>query len=199
VLEAVRRLSPETYLHCVRVGRSSAALAKALGLNDFEQKIAEYSGLFHDIGKIKIDQSVLLKPGRLTSEEFAEMKRHSQESAHMLAHLSHVPFFRDVIEGVLFHHERFDGQGYPDGLRGEEIPTASRIVLVADAFDAMTADRVYRKGLSAEYAERELIDCSGTQFDGLVVKDFLRIRPESPWEANQPEFHRQVTHLKKIA
>ena len=153
-------------------------LAQSAGLNEVEQKIAEFAGLFHDIGKIGIPDEILLKPAKLSDEEFNVMKTHPEKSVQILEPLAHVDFYRQLLPGVLHHHERYDGRGYPEKLKADDIPLAARIILVADTFDAMTADRIYRKGLSAEIAYQELVDFSGRQFDPQLVKIFIEAHPK---------------------
>ena len=127
--------------------------------------------MLHDIGKIGISDQILKKPGKLTDEEWEEMKKHP-EIGYRIAMSS--PDFANVAEFILSHHERWDGKGYPRGLKGESIPIHSRILAVVDAYDAMTQDRVYHKAISHQEAIDEIIRCSGTQFDPLVVKMFVR-------------------------
>jgi putative nucleotidyltransferase with HDIG domain len=177
IMEAVRVKDVETYAHCIRVSQGSRILAKAAGLNEFDQKVAEFAGLFHDVGKIGIPENIILKPGKLTDGEYEIMKSHPDKSVQILEPLVHLDFFAALIPGVKHHHERFDGRGYPDGVMGEDIPLTARLVLIADTFDAMTADRAYRKGLSADVAYQELQDHAGRQFDPRLVKIFLEAHP----------------------
>jgi HD-GYP domain-containing protein (c-di-GMP phosphodiesterase class II) len=127
----------------------------------------------HDIGKIGIDDAILRKPDRLTPEEFAVMKTHTVKGAEIVAT---IPDLHPIIPIVRSHHERWDGNGYPDGLRGEAIPRLARIVAVADAFDAMTSDRPYRKGMEAEVAFAEVQKMSARQFDPECARAFLAMR-----------------------
>lgn len=177
IMNMVKAKDAETYTHCIRVSRGARLLAKAAGLGEFEQKIIEFAGLFHDIGKIAVPDSILLKPARLTDEEFAVMKTHPEKSVEILQPLAQVDFFRQLTPGVLYHHERFDGQGYPHKISGEKIPLEARVILIADTFDAMTATRSYRKGLPKETAYKELKDFGGRQFDPHLVKIFLQAHP----------------------
>jgi HD-GYP domain-containing protein (c-di-GMP phosphodiesterase class II) len=177
LLDEVKAKDPFTFHHCCRVGRSSRAFGKALGLNEFEQAILEYSGLFHDIGKVKIPTEVLVKPGRLDSSEIELMKSHPMISAAMIEHLDHVPFFRFLLPGIKFHHERIDGAGYPNMVAGQEIPLFARLIAVVDSFDAMTNARPYRNALPEEKAINELIVFSGKQFDEKLAKAFLEFLP----------------------
>jgi HD-GYP domain-containing protein (c-di-GMP phosphodiesterase class II) len=146
-------------------------IANAIELSHGEKIILLYSAMFHDVGKIEIPEKILNKKSRLTKEEYAEIKKHSQRGYEVLKcmHLHEA-----ICETVLHHHERYDGRGYPDGLTGEKIPQLSRIIGVADAFDAMTSDRAYRKALSFETATNELINNKGTQLDPVFVDVFIK-------------------------
>jgi HD-GYP domain-containing protein (c-di-GMP phosphodiesterase class II) len=135
------------------------------------------AGLLHDIGKIAINEDILNKPGQLTDEKYAEIKRHPESSYKIL---KSVDLYSPLAGYALLHHERFDGKGYPRGIREHEIPLISRIISVAYAFEAMIADRPYRKGTSVEKALDEIIRNSATQFDPLVVENFIRLFPEHP-------------------
>lgn len=177
LLEEVKAKDPFTFHHCCRVGRGSRALAKAIGLNEFEQAILEYSGLFHDIGKAKIPDEVLLKPGRLDKAEIEVMKSHPALSAEMISHLQHVPFFRFLLPGIKYHHERVDGLGYPHEMKGESIPLFARLIAVVDSYDAMTNVRPYRNALPEEKAIAEIKAFSGKQFDEKLAKYFLELLP----------------------
>jgi putative two-component system response regulator len=130
------------------------------------------AGLLHDVGKIGVPEAVLQKTGRLTPEEFEQMKKHPQVGAHILADLKQVA---DIVPGVMHHHERYDGKGYPTGLSGEQIPMMGRIICLADCFDAMTSNRTYRKALPLEVALAEIRRCGGTQFDPALTEVFLKI------------------------
>lgn len=167
----------ETYHHCVRVSRSSRLLAQAAGLDEYQQRVAEFAGLFHDIGKVHVPLEIINKPGKLTDQEYEMMKSHPVRSAQMIESLAvRYQFFKDLIPGILHHHERIDARGYPFKIGGDEIPLTARIILVADTWDAMTMDRAYRKGLPVERVIKELRDCSNTQFDGKLVTIFLEAR-----------------------
>jgi len=128
--------------------------------------------MLHDIGKVGIDDSILKKPGRLTDREWAIMKKHT-EIGYRIAMSS--PELEKIAEYILTHHERWDGKGYPYGLKGEEIPLLSRILAIADSYDAMTEDRVYRKAMSHEEAIEEIKRNAGTQFDPFIAELFLQI------------------------
>ncbi|MCB0362388.1 MAG: HD-GYP domain-containing protein [Bdellovibrionales bacterium] len=177
ILQTVKKKDPFTFYHCCRVGIGSRKLAKAMGLNEFEQTVLEFSGLFHDIGKVGIPDDILLKPGKLTAEEVDIMKVHPIKSAEIIDPLSHIPFFRFLLPGIRYHHERIDGNGYPFNLIGERIPLPARVIAVVDSFDAMTNRRPYREPLSESKVIKELVDYSGSQFDANIVKVFLEALP----------------------
>ncbi|MDQ7849898.1 MAG: HD domain-containing protein [Armatimonadota bacterium] len=154
--------------HVKRVGQASALLARALGLGEAEVEMVRLAAPLHDLGKIAIPESILLKPGRLTPEELTVMQSHTSLGAAMLAGSRH-PVLQMAQRIALSHHERWDGGGFPQGLRGEAIPLEARIVAVADAFDAMSADRPYRLALSSEEVWEILVDGAGKQWDLQVV------------------------------
>lgn len=163
--------------HSDRVAYYSVELGKAVGLNGEDLRTLQLGGLFHDIGKIGTANDLLLKSDKLRFEEFEEIKKHSLTGAHILSVIS---FFKDVIPVVRHHHERIDGTGYPDGLRGEEIPYLARIIAVADAYDAMMSDRMYRSRLDRGKIKRELLKGSGSQFDAELVKVFIDLMDNLP-------------------
>lgn len=177
ILQTVKEKDPHTFYHCCRVGRASRQLAKAAGLNEFEQAVLEYSGLFHDVGKVGIPDNILLKPGRLEQTEIDQMKSHPVKSAAIIDPLTFNAFFRFLLPGIRYHHEKIDGTGYPFGLVGERIPLPARLVAVVDTFDAMTNVRPYRKPLPRDKVINELKLFSGTQFDANLVKVFLEYLP----------------------
>jgi len=158
--------------HSERVALLSRHLAKEAGLADHSVERIYMAGLLHDVGKIGVPESVLQKTGRLTPEEFDQMKKHPQIGARILQDIKQIA---DIIPGVLSHHERYDGKGYPFGLAGENIPHMGRIICLADCFDAMTSNRTYRKALPLEVALTEIRRCAGTQFDPALTEAFLRI------------------------
>lgn len=177
LMQALRERDPYTYGHCRRVSRNARYLAKAAGLNEKEQLEAEYSSLFHDIGKIAIPDHILFKPMQLSAQEEEIMKTHPIRSVEVIQPLCKTSFFKNLIPGIKHHHEHIDGCGYPDGIAGDEIPLTSRIILIADTFDAMTTSRPYRKALSHEIAYKELKQFAGRQFDAQLVKTFLQAHP----------------------
>jgi HD-GYP domain-containing protein (c-di-GMP phosphodiesterase class II) len=161
--------------HSERVALLSRRLARELKLPEPLVERIYMAGILHDVGKIGVPESVLHKTGRLTDEEFEQMKRHPQIGARILSDIKQV---QDLIPGVLHHHERYDGKGYPARLSGESIPLMGRLICVADCFDAMTSNRTYRRALPLEVALIEVRRCAGTQFDPAMAEAFLRIRPE---------------------
>jgi putative nucleotidyltransferase with HDIG domain len=157
---------PYTGGHTERVADYAKMLARELGFSDADLEDVEVGAVIHDIGKIGIPDRILLKPGKLDEREFDEMRRHPEISSYILDELELPPIVRDMAR---HHHERYDGKGYPDGLAGKAIPLAARILTVADAFDAMTSDRPYRRALSHDVAVEEIRRHSGTQFCPEVV------------------------------
>ena len=160
--------------HAERVAAYSARIARKLGMSEEDVKNVRFVALFHDIGKIGVPDAVLNKPGRLTEEEFNQMKQHTVVGGEIIKDLDMIP---GVYVGARYHHERYDGRGYPDGLHGMDIPYIARIIAVADAYDAMTTNRIYRNRLTNEQALAELEKGLGTQFDAEVASaliDLLR-------------------------
>lgn len=162
--------------HSERVAELSLRLAQQLGLTVKEQARIHIGAHLHDIGKIGVPDVILNKPGKLTDDEFAVIRQHPEMGSHIVGK---VKVFRPVVDIVRHHHERFDGKGYPDGLKGKDISLGARIVAVADAFDAMTTLRAYRQVFSYSEAIAEVRRCRGTQFDPEVV-DALISLTESP-------------------
>ena len=153
------------------VGQFARDTAAALGLAPARVDRLQAAGVLHDLGKLGIADAILHKPGRLEDAEWAEIKRHSELGSRILEHAN----LRDISAWVLHHHERVDGGGYPHGLAGEAIPIEARILAVADAYEAMTADRPYRTALARAEAEAELRDGAGSQFDPDVVDALLTV------------------------
>ena len=167
----------ETFSHSLRVRGYARHLARCAGYPPALLPSLEQGALLHDIGKIAVSDSILLKPGKLTPEEWVEMRKHPTAGDEIL---KHVPFLRPASAVVRHHHERFDGTGYPDMLKGSQIPLGARLFSMADTLDAMTSDRSYRKAPGFEAARIEIQRHSGTQFDPLIVDLFLKI-PPSTW------------------
>lgn len=171
ILKALNCKDEYTHGHSTRVAYYSLCLARELDLSDELLYDIEVAALFHDIGKIGVPDDILRKPDRLNAEEFEIMKKHPELSEEILKGFEP---FENIARYTRHHHERYDGRGYPDGLKGEEIPFASRVILIADTFDAMTSTRPYRKGLSYQIAFEELREFSGTQFDPKLVEPFIQ-------------------------
>jgi putative nucleotidyltransferase with HDIG domain len=180
---ALETRDSETHGHSERVVSYSLRLGREYGLNSAEMKSLEFGSLLHDIGKIGVPDSILRKPAKLTEEEWVRMREHPLHGQQILRGIE---FLQGASRVVAQHHEKWDGTGYPLGLRNEEIDICARIFAVADAFDAITSDRVYRRGKPYEAAAQELDDWAGRQFDPKVVEAFHRV-PKEDWE----ELHRQ--------
>jgi HD-GYP domain-containing protein (c-di-GMP phosphodiesterase class II) len=170
-VEALEKRDNYTGGHTRRVCDYSMAIGQQLGLSSIQIEELRLSAILHDIGKIGVADRILQKPGKLEKDEFAEMSSHPQLGSDILAH---VKSLRKMLDGVRHHHEKFDGSGYPDGKTGDQIPLTARIIAVADAFDAMTSSRAYRKALSIETALNELEKYRGRQFDPNVVEAFMQ-------------------------
>ncbi len=175
--DAVEAKDPYTHGHSEQVARLSRLTAERLRLPDGERSVACYGGLLHDVGKIGVSDGVLNKPGKLMPEEWDLMRSHVRVGRDLL---SRVPVLSRVAEVALHHHERWDGTGYPDGLAGEQISLASRIVCVVDSYSAMVAKRCYKESSTEAEARAELIRCKGSQFDPAVVDAFLAVLDEPP-------------------
>jgi putative two-component system response regulator len=178
LINALETRDSETHGHSERVVNFSLRLGRELGLDKEQMRSLEFGSLLHDIGKIGVPDAVLRKPARLNAAEWQEMRLHP---AHGQQILSGIEFLEGAARVVAEHHERWDGSGYPLGLSGEEIDLNARIFAVADAFDAITSDRVYRGGRPYEAAAAELDRCAGLQFDPRVVEAFRRV-PVEEWE-----------------
>jgi HD-GYP domain-containing protein (c-di-GMP phosphodiesterase class II) len=169
--DAIEKRDSHTGGHTRRVTLYSQAIAKYLQLTPSERKWVKITSVLHDIGKIGIEDDILKKPKPLSPEEFHIIKRHSNMGAEIIEHIRQL---KEIIPGVKYHHEQVDGKGYPDGLRGEDIPILAKIVAVSDTYDAMTTDRPYRKAMDKKMAIDELERCSGTQLDKEVVEAFIQ-------------------------
>ena len=180
---ALETRDSETHGHSERVVTYSLRLGREYGLSSDEMKALEFGSLLHDIGKIGVPDSILRKPAKLTEEEWVRMREHPLHGQQILRGIE---FLEGAARVVAQHHEKWDGTGYPLGLHKEEIDICARIFAVADAFDAITSDRVYRRGKPYEAAAQELDDWAGRQFDPKIVEAFHRV-PKSDWE----ELHRQ--------
>ncbi len=164
-----------TKKHSTHVAEYSRLIAERMGKNPEEQKNIYYVGMLHDVGKVMISPDILRKPGRLNHEEWEEMKKHTTYGAGILQDFNDIPNIRDA---VLYHHERFDGQGYMFGLKGTSIPEVARIICVADSYDAMATDRAYRPHLSQDVIIGEIKKNSGTQFDPQIADIAVKLIEE---------------------
>lgn len=173
---AVETKDKYTHGHSERVMRYTVLLAMKIGVSGEYLEEVKYAGLLHDIGKIGVDDAILNKPGKLTEGEFEQIKNHPELGARIIAD---IPFLKPMVPMVHHHHEWYSGEGYPDSLKGEEIPVGARILSIADAFEAMTSDRPYRKSLSVDETLRILEKQSGTQFDPKFVRLFIELIRES--------------------
>ena len=198
-LEAIESLNatvdakdPYTAGHSARVQSVALAVASELGLGRESLDAIRFGGLFHDIGKIAVSDSILTKPTKLDDEEYAVIKRHPADGAEIVSHFSRL---RDAVPIIRHHHERWDGKGYPDRISGDAIPTEACIVGLADAWDAMTTDRPYRQALSMDEAAAEVRRCRGTQFSPAVVDAFFAafrrrpsvFQPDAPAAPDTPD------------
>ena len=197
LMQSLKAVDPVTYAHCCRVGEMSRKLARDAGLNEYQQKVAEFAGLFHDIGKMGVSQAIIAKPGKLTDEELHVMQSHPVLSEVIVEPLAFNAFFKEMLPAIRGHHERVDGTGYPDKKRGEEVPLLARIILVVDTYDAMSQTRAYRKGLPDEVVYAELKRCSGTQFDSQLANIFLQAHPG--WKSQESDKDTQEYIIKKSA
>jgi putative nucleotidyltransferase with HDIG domain len=175
--EALRLKDNETADHCARVSRNSVKMGTLLGLSEFELTNLKWGSYLHDVGKIGVPEEILLKDGPMTTEERLIMERHPAMGVAMIRGISFLVHSMDV---VIAHHERFDGAGYPQGLKGADIPLHARIFPFMDTLDAMTADRPYRAALPFSAVTREVEECAGKQFDPELAEIFLSM-PEATW------------------
>jgi putative nucleotidyltransferase with HDIG domain len=173
---AIEARDPYTRGHSARVTALAEAVAQRLGWSEERLESLRIGGPLHDIGKLAVSDEVLRKEGRLDESELAEIREHPKIGARILLRMAAL---REAIPYVLYHHERWDGHGYPSGKAGEEIPLEARVLAVADAFDAMTSDRPYRRALSRGEALAEVERCAGTQFDPEIARVFLELFSEA--------------------
>ena len=171
-VETIEARDPYTKQHSANVSAYAMSIAKAYGCSQDEIAKLNVSGNLHDIGKIGIPDTILLKPGRLTDEEYKIIKKHPVIGSNIIGHFG---MWTDEQSIIRHHHERFDGKGYPDGLKGEEIPLLSRILSVADVYDALTTDRSYRRKMPDHVAVKIIRENAGSQFDPNVVNIFLKL------------------------
>jgi putative nucleotidyltransferase with HDIG domain len=169
---AIEARDPYTRGHSARVTALAEAVARRLGWNEERLESLRVGGRLHDIGKLTVSDEVLRKEGRLDADELEHIREHPKAGAKILLRMSAL---RDALPYVLYHHERWDGTGYPSGKAGEAIPLEARVLAVADAFDAMTSDRPYRRALTHREAVAEVERCAGTQFDPEIARVFLEL------------------------
>lgn len=174
--KALEKRESKTAQHSLEVNRIAMALGQEMGLSEKDMEVLNWGTLLHDIGKLGISDQILLKPGPLTSEEYEVIKQHPQLGYEIL---KDIDYLKEAAKVALYHQEKYDGSGYPFGLKGEEIPLLARICAVADALEAMIADRPYRRGRSVDEAIGEIISNAGTQFDPVVVEALLNIDREN--------------------
>ncbi len=177
LVNALDSRDPHTLHHSENVAKYAFEIAKEMNLKEDICNNIRIGGLLHDIGKIGIPEPILTKPGRLTTEEYDFIKAHPTIGYKMIKHVANFSS-RGILDIILYHHERYDGKGYPKGLKGQQIPLLARIVAVADTFDAMTSKRVYRQQLDYKCALEEIRKNKGTQFDPVVADAFLNLYEE---------------------
>lgn len=194
LITAVDAKDTYTARHSLAVTEYAIATARRLGIKGHELALVEQASLLHDVGKIGIPEEILLKPSALDDLEFAKVREHSEMGAHIV---ESIPFLRDLVPVVRHHHEHWNGGGYPAGLERDDIPLLSRILAVADAFDAMTSDRPYRSGMRVSAARTELIRCRGRQFDPACV-DAL-VTAIDLGEVSVSRYHLERQALKSVA
>jgi HD-GYP domain-containing protein (c-di-GMP phosphodiesterase class II) len=205
---AIDGKDPYTRGHSERVSRFSVAIAQRMGLNDDEVEKIRISALLHDVGKIGIDDNILKKPAALTDEEYEVMKKHPQKGFKIM---SQIPAMKEFLPGMYMHHEMVDGRGYPQGLKGDEIPLMGKIVAVADTFDAMTTDRPYQKAMKFEDAVARIETFVNTRYDAEVVAAFTAactegqirpgsVRPKRPVPSGpKPELLTPVQEVERLS
>ncbi|MBA3947962.1 MAG: HD domain-containing protein [Herpetosiphonaceae bacterium] len=183
--DAAEAKDPYTHGHCEHVASLAERVAERLSLSEHDRSVVCHAALLHDVGKIGIADGILNKPGPLSPEEFEVVRAHVRVGADLIRN---IPALAPIANAVLGHHERFDGTGYPQGLEGEEIPIAARIICVVDSFCAMTTKRSYKEAWGEEWARAELERCTGTQFDPQVVEAFLAVldMPEPLHDSDGP-------------
>ena len=179
IINTLHEKNPREEQHSKRVSEICQNIGRAIGLSEIEVNKLKLVGLLHDIGKIDIEQSILSKPGKLTAQEYDELKRHPEIGYRILRSSNEM---LELADCILAHHERWDGTGYPKGLKGEAIPRVARIIALADSYDAMTRERTYRKTMSEEEATSQIRKNAGTQFDPEIARIFVEKVLDKPWD-----------------
>lgn len=177
LVHAIEAKDPYTRGHSERVHHFTMLIAQQLKMTDDHYEALKWASILHDVGKIGISEQILMKPGKLTDEEFGLIKEHPEKGGRILKPVAQLT---NSLGGIVHHHERYDGKGYPHGLRGKEIPLAARIIAVADTFDAITSNRTYRKGRSHKEALEIIQSVSGSQLDPRIVKVFEKVYRQEP-------------------
>lgn len=188
VLHILNQMDPVTHSHSERVKFWTVLLAKKMGLSQSDIRQLSQAASWHDIGKIEIPMEILIKPGRLTEEEFNTIKSHPERGYELVKDMH---FFKKFLPVIRHHHEHFDGTGYPMGLKGDSIPLHARIMAITDAFDAMTSDRSYRRGMAMQDAVNELLKHSGNQFDPNIVNTFVKALQDE-YGTNYEQFNKEI-------
>ncbi len=189
LVQAVETKDHYTRGHSERVSRASVMIARVLEMREDRIEALRYAGILHDVGKLGVPTQVLQKTGPLTDKQFAAIKRHPRLGTEVVRDIE---FLKEAYAGIMHHHERLDGRGYPLGLSGADIPEFARIIAVADAFDSMTSTRSYRGAREVPAALAELEECAGTQFDGSMVRALVSALELEPWTAVAPADLRQI-------
>lgn len=181
LVTAIEAKDAYTRGHAERVSKISVLIAREAKVSERQVRALRIAALMHDVGKLVVSTPILTKPGKLTDDEYEHMKSHPVHGCNVI---EEIDFLRhgEAVFAVRHHHERMDGRGYPDGLRGDDVPLTARIVMVADAFDSMTSTRTYRQALTVDYALRELRRCSATQFDPALIAALYRAIRRHGWE-----------------
>jgi HD-GYP domain-containing protein (c-di-GMP phosphodiesterase class II) len=189
LIQAVETKDYYTRGHSERVSRATVLIAREWGLREDRVNVIRYAGLLHDVGKLGVPTKVLQKQGKLNDSEFDAIKLHPMRGYEMLREIA---FLEEALTGVVHHHERMDGRGYPMGLVAEEIPEFARIIMVADAFDSMTSTRSYRAAKNVDEAIAELRKWQGQQFDPVAVDALVRALEKNEWEPHPEPFHGEL-------